>query len=136
VGYRRLSDETPLWSYMHGAAFVLAKPSGIDKPQTIRRSISQSLTYRPQVVMADCSRFDLIYINPMAEKQNIVVRSLNESGEEFENIESVIPARGAERFSFDNVNRAIWRIESDSSIYNWRPIIKKYYESHFDVFHS
>ncbi len=136
VGYRRLSDETPLWSYVHGSAFVLAKPPGIDKPQTVRRSISQSLAYRPQVVMADCSRFDLIYVNPMAEKQQIVVRGLNRSGEEVENIERVIPARGVERFSFDNENRAIWRIENDSSIYNWRPIIKKYYESHFDVFHG
>lgn len=136
VGYRRLSDKTPLWSYVHGSAFVLGKPLGIDKPESIRRPISQSLTYRPQVVMADCSRFDLIYINPMAGKQRIVVRGLDKSGEEIEKIDRVIPERGAERISFDNKNQSIWRIESDSSIYNWRPIIKKYYESHFDVFHS
>lgn len=136
VGYRRLSDKTPLWSYVHGAAFVLGKPPGIDKPEAIRRSISQYLTYRPQVVMADCSRFDLIYINPMMGEQRIIVRGLNKSGDEIEKMERVIPARGAERFSFGNKNQTIWRIENDSSIYNWRPIIKKYYESHFDVFHS
>jgi hypothetical protein len=136
VAYRRLSDETPLWSYVHGSAYVLAKPPEIDNPQTVRRSISQSVSYRPQVVMSDCSRFDLIYINPMAEKQQIVVRGLNKSGEEVEKIKRVIPERGAERFSFDNGNRDIWRIENDSSIFNWRPVIKKYYESHFDVFHG
>lgn len=136
VAYRRPSDETSLWSYVHGSAFVLAKPPGIDKPQTVRRSISQSLTYRPQVMMSDCKRFDLIYVNPIAKKQEIVVRGLNKSGGEVESIRRIIPERGAERFSFDNENGAIWRIENDSSVFNWRPIIKKYYESHFDVFHG
>lgn len=136
TAYRRVTDEFPLWSYVHGAAYVLAKPPKQEDVQTTRRNLDRNILYQPQLSFSDCDGFDLIYINPnncdLAVKVRLFDKTLQVIREESE----VLPPRGVECISLDNKDRSIYRMENESCAYMLRPFVLKYYETHFDIFHS
>jgi hypothetical protein len=136
IAYRRVKDDSPLWSYVHGAAYALAKPPAQDEVQNIRRILRKNLLYQPQLSLSDCDRFDLIYINPNDSDLLVKVRALDQYSQIIQEDSEVLPPRGVRFFSFDNKNRAINRVENESQAYMWRPFILKYYETHFDIFHG
>jgi hypothetical protein len=136
VAYRRITDVSPLWSYIHGSALVLAKPPGRDQVQTTRSSLGKNILYQPQLSLSDCDRFDLIYINPNDDDLVINIRALDRTSQVIREELEVLPPRGVKCFSLDNKDRTIYRVENESCAYMWRPFILKYYETHFDIFHS
>jgi len=136
VGYRRIEDDSLLWSYIHGAAYVLAKPPGRDEVQTTRRAIGKNLLYQPQLTLSDCDRFDLIYINPNDRDVKIKICLLDQSSNVIREESDVLSPRGVRVFPLENKDRTIFRVENESKVYMWRPFILKYYETHFDIFHS
>jgi len=136
IAYRRVLDDSPLWSYIHGAAYVLAKSPSRDEVQTIRRTVKKFFLYQPQLSLSDCDRFDLIYINPENRDLMIKVRALDQSSQIIRADSEILPPRGVRVFSLDNKDHAILRVENESQAYMWRPFILKYYETHFDIFHG
>ena len=129
-------DDSPLWSYIHGAAYSLAKPPSRDEVQTTRRAVGKNFLYQPQLSLSDCNRFDLIYINPDDRDLQIKVRALGQSSQIIREDSEVLPPRGVRVFSLNNKDRVIIRVENESQAYMWRPFILKYYETHFDIFHG
>ncbi len=136
AAYQRITDDSPLWSYIHGAAYVLAKPPDHDEVQTTRRTLVKKILYRPQLTLSDCDRFDLIYINPSDSNLEIKVRAYDQSAQLILEKSGVLPPRGVKCFSIDNKDRKTYRVENESRAYMWRPFILKYYDTHFDIFHS
>jgi hypothetical protein len=136
VAYRRVADNSPLWRYVHGAAYVLAKPPYQDKVQTTRRTLRKNLLYQPQLSFSDCDQFDLIYINPNDTDLAIKIRAFDQTAKVVREKSEVLSPRGVKIFSFDNKDRIICRVVNESRAYMWRPFILKYYETHFDIFHS
>jgi hypothetical protein len=136
IAYRRVTDDSPLWSYVHGAAYVLAKPPDHDEVLTTRRTLGKSILYRPQLSLSDCDRFELIYINPNDCDLDIKVRLFDQTLQVIREESGVLPPRGVKYFSLDNKDRAIYRLENESYAHMLRPFVLKYYETHFDIFHS
>ena len=134
--YQRVTDNSPLWSYIHGAAYLLAKPPGQDEVRSTRRSIRKKTFYKPQLSLSDCGQFDLIYINPNDSDLEIKVRALDSASLVVREESGVLPPRGVKIFSMDNQERNILRVENESRAYMVRPYILKYYETHFDIFHG
>jgi hypothetical protein len=134
--YQRVTDNSPLWSYIHGAAYLLAKPPDQDEVQSTRRSIGKNTFYKPQLSLSDCGKFDLIYINPNDSDLEIKVRALDQTSLVVEEASGVLPPRGVKIFSMDNQDRTILRVENESRAYMVRPYILKYHETHFDIFHG
>ena len=110
VAYRRVTDVSPLWSYVHGAALVLAKPPGKDQVQTTRRSLGKNILYQPQLLLSDCDRFDLIYINTNDDNLVINIRAFDQTLQVIREEWEVLPPRGVKCFSLDNKNRTICRM--------------------------
>ena len=136
VAYRRVTDDSPLWSYVHGVACVLAKSPDRDKVQSIRRALGKNIFYQPQLSLSDCDRFDLIYINPNDNDLTIKVRALDQTSQIIREESEVLPPRGVKYIFFDNEDRTICTVESESRAYMCRPFILKYYETHFDILHG
>jgi hypothetical protein len=136
VAYRRVTDDSPLWSYVHGAAYVLAKSPDQEQVQTIRRALSKNTLYQPQLSLSDCDKFDLIYINPNDSDLEINVRALNQTSKVIREESGVLPPHGVKYIFFDNKDRNISRVENESRAYMLRPFILRYYETHFDILHG
>ena len=136
TAYRRVTDEIPLWSYVHGAAYVLAKPPDHEEVQTTRRNLDRNILYQPQLSFSDCDGFDLIYINPNNCDLAVKVRLFDNTLQVIREESEVLPPRGVKYFSLDNKDRTIYRVENESCAYMLRPFLLKYYETHFDIFHS
>lgn len=136
AAYRRVLDDSLLWSYIHGAAYLLAKSPGKGEFQSTRRLLGKQFLYQPQLLFSDCDRFDLIYINPNDCDSAIKVRAFDRSLNLIREKSSILPPRGVKIFSLENENRGIHRIENESQAYMWRPLISKYYKTHFDIFHG
>ena len=136
VAYRRVTDDSPLWSYIHGSAYILAKSPDQDKVQSTRRNLRENNFYRPQLSLSDCDRFDLIYINPNDSDLEIKVRALDQNSKVIREESEVLHPRGVKIFSMNNSDRAIFLVENEGRAYMWRPFILKYYKTHFDILHG
>jgi hypothetical protein len=136
VAYRRVTDASPLWSYIHGAAYLLAKSPGQNKVQSTRRILGKNYLYRPQLSFSDCDRFDLIYINPNDSNLAVKIRALDQNSKIIREESEVLCPRGVKIFSLNNSDRAISLVENEGRAYMWRPFILKYYKTHFDILHG
>lgn len=134
VAYRREQD--PLWAYVHGNAHALAAAPADRHPVSVATQTSRLHRYRPQAPFDDCDSFAVIFVNPLPRAAELEVRALDGERGVVETRRAELPPRGTEIFAFDNVGRRIAMIENQSPRTAWRPIIFKYYESHFDVFHA
>ena len=92
--------------------------------------------YRPQLRFDDCDNFELIYSNPAKDPLDLLVRLFDDNWNEIERRVSLIPPRGLEVLKFDNNSRELVLVENQSQIGFCRPVIFKFYESFFDVFHG
>ena len=136
IAYQRIKDDCPLWSFVHGSAYILAKAPGKELTQTTRRGFRKKITYRPQVLLGDCNQFELIYINPNDKDLLVQIRLLNKDSNLIRETSEVLHSRGVKVIKFDNNFRTIHRVENESRAYMLRPYILKYYKTHFDIFHS
>jgi hypothetical protein len=136
ASYRRVADDSALWSYVHGAAYLLSKSPGCDEVHTTRRAFGKNIIYRPQISFSDCDRFELIYINPNDSELAVKVNLLDQASKLIREESKVLPPRGVECIFINNKDRAVSRLENESRAYMWRPFILKYYETHFDILHS
>jgi hypothetical protein len=128
--------EDVFWNYTHGNIYCLSKlPKGFNVRSVVPKQ-SKEITYRPQLRMDDCDKFELFYVNPLKKPMKILVQGFDEKWKESTRRECVIPSRGLQIFDFNNQSRSIVFVENRSRASLLRPTIFKYYDSFFDVLHG
>ncbi len=134
VSYRRQGEK--LWNYVHGNTNALAKINGKHELKSLTGRPVHSFVYSPQFQFNDCSRFELVYINPLSRQARLSVRLLGPERLETGKVDDILPARGLRVITIDNTDSHCHMIENNGDVPDWRPIIFKFYESHFDVLHG
>ena len=134
VGYKRKNE--PLWSFAHGNVAALTHRPGAIKFGCLTTKPRKFATYRPQIAFYDCDKFELVYANPTLRKVFITIKFLDHDRNEIKSIKTSIPPAGIEIFEYKNLRRECFSIEHSGTIEFWRPIVFKYYKTHFDVLHS
>lgn len=128
--------EDEIWSYVHGNLKAVSKHPANDKVHYISGYTKESQFYRPQLLFNDCDRFELFYTNPSSQPRDLKLHLKDKSQNIIRTMEATISPRGMHVFDVDNAARDIAIVEGWGQIAMWRPLIMKYYKSHFDVFHS
>ena len=91
--------------------------------------------YRPHIRF-DAHAFDLVHVNPANRPLDLVLRFMSAAGHEVQRANVRVPVRGTIFTSHSNPEGALVHVESVTRSSLWRPIIFKYYETHFDVLHG
>lgn len=130
VSHKRHTD--PLWSYVHGNLVSTAKKFNKEKATSLVLQYNRTFTYTPQVQFLDCQRAELFYANQTDKLLEVTIGALKKDGTINESLLSVMP-RGLGCFS---INYPTIKVSGTSKVKLLRPVIFKYYESHYDVFHS
>ncbi len=127
-----------LWSYVHGCCntLVMAHDPGSGRYYTLSRGSIKSRSYRPQLNLADCGRFEVLVSNPLQTDCSIIIKTLDGEGFQLQEFDCNLPSLGCGIVEVDNASGAVERIEVESRLFLCRPLIFKYYSSHFDVLHS
>lgn len=128
--------EDEIWSYVHGNLKAVSKNPANDKVHYISGYTKERQFYRPQLLFNDCDRFELFYTNPSSKPRSLTLYLKDKSQNVVREMTAVIPPRGMHIFDIGNKDHDIAIVEGWGQIAMWRPLIKKYYQSHFDVFHS
>lgn len=134
VSYSWTNDT--FWNYVHGNIYCLSKPPKENNIRSVVSEQSTIKTYRPQLRLDDCNKFEVIYVNPLGKPLNILVQVFGENWQEVDRRVGVLPPRGLELFEFEDQSRSIVFLENRSRIGLLRPIVFKYYKSYFDVLHA
>jgi hypothetical protein len=134
VGFKRYGE--PLWSFAHGNVTALTHRPGARKFGCLTTRPKDGAVYRPQIHFNDCDKFELVYVNSTLRKVDISVKFLNEDRKDILSLQEKISPAGIKVFEYNNKGRKCVSIEHKGSIELWRPIVFKYYSTHFDVLHS
>lgn len=102
---------------------------------TIGRSHSPCV-YRPQLSFDDCERFEIVVSNPARDVQPVELRLLDARRSLLESRSAVLPPRSMTVFAVDRATTPAAMVETRGRVPMWRPVIFKFYVSHFDVLHS
>jgi hypothetical protein len=132
------SNRDILWSYVHGCCntLVMAHDPGSEHYYTLSLESTKLRSYRPQLNLADCSRFEALVSNPLETDCSIIIKTLDGEGHHLEEFACNLPGLGCGIVEVDNALGEVERIEVRSRLFLCRPLIFKYYSSHFDVLHS
>ena len=133
VGYRRHGAK--LKSFCHGNLQSLSKGPE-QKNYSYVAATTQPMRYHPQLILSDCRRVELIYTNPSSGARAVEINLFDRSGQKIGDRHIIVPARGVRIIEIDNAEGDIHTFDNKGEIIMWRPVIKKYYETHFDVMHG
>jgi len=130
VGYKKKNS---VWNFVHGngSAFSYSNDS---KLESVKNTSLINQTYTPQLLFDDCDTFELIFNNPLKQDTKIKIYIYNKE-------QKVINTRiiSLSKYSTRIVNfkdQNIFFLEISSKIIFYRPIIIKYYNDNFDIFHG
>lgn len=133
VSYKREGDA--IGSFCHGNLQSLSQ--GPDqKGFSYVAATSKPMRYHPQLILSDCNRVELIYTNPSPRAQPLKLHLFDKNNSVSGVINAIIPARGVRVINVDNADHAIHTFDNVGPIIMWRPVIKKYYKTHFDALHG
>ena len=133
VAYRRKGDK--LKSFCHGNLQSLAQAPG-KKGYSYVAATTPPMRYYPQLVVSDCERIELIYTNPSAKARGLVVSLFDYNSQKIGERNIIIPRRGVRIITVDNTEGKIHTFDNKGGIVMWRPVIVKYYKTHYDVMHG
>lgn len=136
-GYKN-EDTSDLWSYVHGCCntIVLAYDFTQDQYYHMSRRAFRLQTFKPQLRFDDCREFEIMVSNPLTRSQEICVRACDFQRNTIESQSFELKPLACAIAKFDNAEAQKTVIEVDSHAFWCRPLIFKYYESHFDALHS
>ena len=134
VSFKRQGE--PLWSFAHGNVTALTHRPGADNFGCLTTKPKNWATYRPQIHFDDCEKFEVVYANPTLRTASVGLTFMDNNLNKIGSAQETIPPAGVRVIEYLNSNRDCVRIEHSGSIEFWRPIIFKYYSTHFDVLHS
>jgi len=131
-------DECEVWSYVHGCcnSYVLSYDFLKNRYSYICEIAPKEQIYRPQLRFDDCTRFEVFFSNPLDSVNEIALKVYDIHGDLCEEVSHCLESLSCQVVSVENGQLAKARIELESHIYMGRPLLFKYYDSHFDVLHS
>lgn len=133
IGYRRRGETVK--SFCHGNLQSLAQGES-GKGFSYVAATGKPLRYYPQLIISDCDRAELIYTNPSPRSKALKINLYGRQQEEIDQINAIVPSCGVRVISIDNRDRKIHTFDNIGEIVMWRPIIKKFYQTHFDALHG
>jgi hypothetical protein len=133
VAYRRKGDK--LKSFCHGNLQSLAQAPG-KKSYSYVAATTAPMRYHPQLILSDCRKIELIYTNPSAKPRPLEISLFDYNGKKTDNRNVIIPSRGVSIINIDNLDGKIHTFDNKGGIVMWRPVIVKYYKTHYDVMHG
>lgn len=133
IGYRRKGDR--IKSFCHGNLQSLAHETGRKDYAYVTASKPNS-KYYPQLIISDSPHIELVYTNPTHKKQKINLTFFDKSGKLGYTAKADIPPRGVKVISVPNPDMTLHTFENRGGITLWRPVIFKFYVSHFDAMHG
>ena len=136
TSFRRKTDGSLLCSYVHGNGFILGCDQKRLKVRNVGRPISRACFYRPQVLFGDCDFFELFLVNPTSRPIQISLELFDSGTGAVSRLPTTLPVRGAFFFSSQNGPKGIETIKIHSEFPMLRPLIFKFYATHFDVLHG
>lgn len=137
TSFRRSDDRSLLRSYAHGNLPVIGMNQHTRQVRVLGlRSVSRKFFYKPQVTFHDCSKFEICVVNPVSQAIFFLLELLDVHGKPIEVIENSLLEKGSFCFSSGDSHKSVHSINITSQVRILRPLIFKYYQSHFDVFHA
>lgn len=133
VGYRRKGDR--LKSFCHGNLQSLSQAPG-QRGYSYVAATTAPMRYHPQLVVSDCRKVELIYTNPSAKAQALEIGLFDRADQKIGEHNVIIPSCGVRIIAIDNADHRIHTFDNKGGIVMWRPVILKYYETHFDAMHG
>lgn len=124
-----------LESYCHGNLQAVSKKKGGSIKSVVGTS-SQETSYTLQMIFSDVSKFELLYTNPSFKHQTVRVVFFDENHQIIKEIKRDIKPLGVEVILVENSRNEIHTLQNFGHIVMWRPLVKKFYKSHFDVLHG
>lgn len=135
TSFRRKTDPSPLWSYVHGNLFVLGCDKKSLKVRNLGRLISEPYFYRPQLSFEECSYFELFITNPTSQPLEMTLEWMD-SQKVVSRVAHSLPVKGTSFFSSPKGPQKIHAVHITSRFPMLRPLIFKFYATHFDVLHG
>jgi hypothetical protein len=135
VGFRR-QDDGDLWSYAHGKDYTFAFDPTRAQQYPLRRLAGGDACYRPQTRFDDALASELVFVNPLASPTPMRVDVLDVAGRAVRSIERNLQPHEVWMMNLDNKERPAVCLSIYSQMDLMRPLIFKYYSTHFDVFHG
>lgn len=131
-------DQCDLWSYVHGCcnSYVLSYDFSKDRSSYLCQRASEKQVFKPQLRFDDCERFEVFFSNPLNSTDELTLKVYDSQGDLCEEMSHRLESLACKRVSVDNSQLDKARIELEGHIYMGRPLLFKYYPSHFDVLHS
>jgi len=131
-------DQCDVWSYVHGCcnSYVLSYDFSKDRSNYLCQRAAEKQIFRPQLRFDDCGRFEIFFSNPLNSAEELTLKVYDSQGDLCDEISHNLESLSCQLVSVDNSQLDKARIELESHIYMGRPLLFKYYASHFDVLHS
>jgi len=132
------SQNRSLWSYVHGCCNTYVLSYSFSRSKTCHLSIDtrRKQVYKPQLQFDDCQRFEVCVSNPLSKPTTISVNVADADGTEVERVVADLDPLACRMISIDNAKFDKARIEIEGNVQLCRPLLFKYYDSHFDVLHA
>lgn len=133
IGYRRKGDV--LKSFCHGNLQALSQAPEQKGFSYVAATVAP-MRYHPQLILSDSHMIELIYTNPSAHSKALSINFFDKNSNKVDERHVIVPARSVRIIKIDNPDKAIHTFDNVGGIVMWRPVIKKYYDTHFDVMHG
>lgn len=133
IGYRRKGDV--IKSFCHGNLQALSQAPEQNGFSYVAATTAP-MRYHPQLILSDSHMIELIYTNPSARSKPLSVNLFDKDSNKVGERHVIVPARSVRIIKIDNVDKTIHTFDNFGGIVMWRPVIKKYYDTHFDVMHG
>lgn len=134
VGYKRKGDD--LYSFCHGNMKSVSKSVNGKKVRSVVGRGVSPVRYKPQMVVSDCDRLELVYTNPAPTVETLRVNFIGHGQQQLDTQSLTIPKFGVRVLEIDNSQRKIHTLENWGRIILWRPVVFKHYTTHFDCLHG
>lgn len=133
IAYSRRGDV--IRSFCHGNLQALSQAPN-QKGFSYVAATAAPMRYHPQLILSDSRKIELIYTNPSPRSRDLLVNFFDKESRKIEERKIKVPARSVKLITVNNPDGKIHTFDNVGSIVMWRPVIKKYYETHFDVMHG
>lgn len=133
IGYHRKGDV--LKSFCHGNLQALSQGPAQEGFSYVAATTAP-MRYHPQLILSDSAMIELIYTNPSSRSKALSVNLFDKDSQKVGERHVALPARSVRIIEIDNLDKAIHTFDNVGGIVMWRPVIKKYYDTHFDVMHG
>ena len=134
LAFRRKGDA--LWNYLHGNTNALSKPLDRDALGYLAGHGRSVYRYRPQLRFDDCKCLEMFYVNPTQKTAAVSVTGFDEERRITFQKQETVPPRGIRTIKFTTTETPVTLIEAEGSIEDWRPVLIKHFDTHFDALHS